>query len=132
MRDFLLRCADQATFHAQAEAYGLMARSKGQLVLVRGVHIDEIGPMVITPPVMSEDGMTMVTPPVMDMRHHVNLRIVEPAMSAVDDQGRNKVETLTALWSAGAPAETNAGETATEVQGVEWVRGVSSQSRVWE
>lgn len=132
MRDFLLRAHDRATFLARAEACGLLVQAEGfGLVPAQGVNIDHIGPVTVTPGTYSEDGMTMLTPPVMDDRHHVNLRITEPALSAVDAEGRNKVDALVALWAAGKPAETNAGETATKVGGIEWVRDVASPSRTW-
>ena len=59
MKDYLIRAETKAAWDAYAEAQGWIDNDN--------VHIDELGPVVITPG----------DPPVMDMWHHVNLRILE-------------------------------------------------------
>ena len=70
MMDLMYRATDKATWDAYAASKGLT--SDGQPT---GCYIDEIGPIVTTPAVISEDG-TILTPAVMDDRHHVNVRVI--------------------------------------------------------
>jgi len=102
MVDAYIRCADLATFEAAALVAGLTyevmetitdpdtgeetTQGTGEYKVAKGVEIHHIGPVVITPAVLDEDG-NVTTPAVMDIRHHVNFRMGEPAVSRTDADG---------------------------------------------
>ena len=102
MVDAYIRCADLATFEAAALVAGLKyevmqtvvdeetgeetTQGTGEYKVAKGVEIYPIGPVVITPAVMDEEG-NVVTEAVMDTRHHVNFRMGEPAISRTDADG---------------------------------------------
>ena len=70
------------------------------------VRIDEIGPIVIAPAVIGNDGQ-IVTPAIINEAHHVNVRLIRPTLSC-------------ATLALGSP-------------GVEWINPatVNSPERVW-
>lgn len=70
MIDLTLRCFSRARWITVATNRGIL-NAEGQPN--PGFEVDEIGPIVLTPAVMS--GMTVITPAVMDTWHWVNLRI---------------------------------------------------------
>lgn len=81
-----------------------------ELRLVPGNHIDELGPVVITPGTYAEDG-TELTPPVMDNRYHVNLRIAEPATSRLNAEGYLKWKATVLTWMQYGVNDTNPNKT---------------------
>lgn len=71
--DAICRATDQAAWEAACIAYNL-ADADGNLR--DGVHVDVLGPVVITPGTYDADGAE-ITPPTFDERYHVNLRVAE-------------------------------------------------------
>jgi len=102
MMDLMYRATDKATWDAYATAMNLTATG-GENTYPLGCYIDEIGPVVTTPAVISEDG-TILTPAVMDDRHHVNVRIVHLPQS-VDEEGTVTVTTMADLAAGNADVE---------------------------
>lgn len=98
--DMMFRANDKAAWDAFAASAGLTDAGVPTDCL-----IDEIGQIMMTPPVFSADG-TILTPAVMDNHHHVNVRLSGGHDLAVLAQG---------------------------AQGVEWIdpATVSSPSRIW-
>lgn len=102
MVDAYVRATDRDTFEAAALIAGLKyevmqtitdpdtgeetTQGTGEYKVAKGVEIYPIGPVVITPAVLDEDG-NVTTPAVMDTRHHVNFRMGEPAVSRSDEDG---------------------------------------------
>lgn len=84
------------------------------------ILVDEIGPIVITPAVLDEDG-DVIEEAVIDLSHHVNLRVLRPATTYTDESGVEHTDGVDcAVLAAGGP-------------GVEWVSPdmVSSPERIW-
>lgn len=97
---------------------------EGQTVPVEGVHLDLIGPIVITPAVLSEDGLTVLTSAEMDERTHINLRI----------RGDVDWQSFALDWAQdGTAAPANAGEQGVTLNGLTMIDpdSLSSPSRVW-
>ena len=101
MVDAYVRATDRDTFDAAALVAGLMyeitetlvdeegnefQHGTGEYAVAKGVEIHHIGPVVITPAVLDEEG-NVTTPAVMDTRHHVNFLMGEPAISRTDADG---------------------------------------------
>ena len=121
MVDAYIRCADLATFEAAALIAGLKyevmqtitdpdtgeetTQGTGEYKVAKGVEIYPIGPVVITPAVMDEDG-NVTTPAVMDTRHHVNFRMGEPAISRTDSYGVLEWEKWAMAWTMGGTDDT--------------------------
>lgn len=79
--------------------------------------VDEIGPIVITPAVLDEQG-EVFTEAVIDPAHHVNVRVLKPVTQSNDEE---PVEIdVCAFLAAGGP-------------GVEWIDPaiVTSPERIW-
>ena len=112
MMDLMYRATDKATWDAYAASKGLTA--DGQPT---GCYIDEIGPIVVTPAVISEDG-TILTPAVMDDRHHVNVRVTH-LPTVTDEDGNVSVISMEQLAAGNAD--------------VEWIdpTTVNSAHRIW-
>ena len=112
MMDLMYRATDKATWDAYAASKGLTADG-----IPSGCYIDEIGPIVTTPAVISEDG-TILTPAVMDDRHHVNVRVIH-LPTVTDEDG-----TVTVLSMS---------ELAAGTANVEWVdhTTVDNPRRIW-
>jgi hypothetical protein len=72
MIDYLIRAETKAAWNEYAFQQGLTGDDGDP---AKGVLIDEIGQVMLEPPVFSADGGTVVTPAVMDSWHHVNLRV---------------------------------------------------------
>jgi hypothetical protein len=68
-----------------------------------GCYIDEIGPIVTTPAVISKDG-TILTPAVMDDRHHVNVRVIH-LPTVTDEDGNVSVISMADLAAGTANVE---------------------------
>ena len=150
MVDAYIRCADLATFEAAALVAGLKyevmetitdpdtgeetTQGTGEYKVAKGVHIDHLGPVVITRGTYDEDG-TELTAPVMDNRHHVNIRLTDPALSRVDEYGVLKWEKWAMAWSLGGADDTqiNAAEVGKVMQGVSLIDPdtIASPARVW-
>lgn len=129
--DVMLRAQDRATWLAVAEAYGVLVRNDGTLRPAAGIATHEIGPHTITPAEIDADG-NETAPAVIDQRWHVNMRVAEPALSAIDPEtGRPKWEVMLERWRAGAPAPSNKGEDARAVDGVELIEGVKTPENVF-
>lgn len=80
--------------------------------------IDEIGPIMVTPPVLDEDG-NIITPAVMDNAHHVNVRVLTPINSQTDESGTITFDVCAQMSLGG--------------EGVDWIdpATVNSPSRIW-
>ena len=110
--DAILRANDKATWEAAAIAQGLMVDvpERGPIP-VRGVSVAPIGSVVLTPAVMSEDGETTLTPAVTDVRYHLNMRISEPLLSALNVDGFQKWKVTAINWTSyGTDAAGNKNE----------------------
>ena len=121
MVDAYVRATDRATFDAAALVAGLTyevmqtvvdeetgeetQQPTGEIRTARGVEIHHIGPVVITPAVMDEEG-NVTTPAVMDTRHHVNFRMGEPAVSRTDEEGTLLWQKWAAQWTAAGADDT--------------------------
>ena len=116
MMDLMYRATDKATWDAYAASKGLTADG-----MPSGCYIDEIGPIVTTPAVISGDS-TILTPAVMDDRHHVNVRVTQiagPLPDPLPDGYVQQGHDLAVLAQGGA--------------GVEWVdhTTVDNPRRIW-
>ena len=150
MLDAVVRATDEATFEAAArwaelkyevtetvtdlETGETATQGTGEWATAKGVHINHLGPAVITPGTYDEDG-TELPAPVMDNRHHVNIRLTDPALSRVDDYGVIKWEKWAMAWSFGGEDDTqiNAQEVGKVMQGVSLIDPdtIASPTRVW-
>ena len=148
--DAVVRATDEATFEAAARWAELKyevtetvtdpdtgettEQGAGEWATAKGVHINPLGPVVITPGTYDEDG-TELTAPVVDTRHHVNIRLTDPALSRVDEYGVLKWEKWAMAWSLGGADDTqvNADEVGKVMQGVSLIDPdtIASPSRVW-
>jgi len=117
MLDLMYRADTKAAWDAYAAEMNL-TDGEGR---PNGCYIDEIGPVVVTPAVISEDG-TIIMPAVMDNRYHVNVRLIQIAGPLSDfvpedyvPQGHDP-----AVLAQGGP-------------GVEWVdpATVDNPRRIW-
>jgi len=75
MTDYLVRAETKEAWDAYAfqQGWRIEPDSDGQ-ELARGVQVDEIGPVMLEPPVLDEAG-NEIPPAVVDGWHHVNLRL---------------------------------------------------------
>ena len=126
MVDAYVRATDRDTFDAAALVAGLTyevmgtvtdpetgeetQQPTGEIRVARGVEIHHIGPVVITPAILDDDG-NVTTPAVMDTRHHVNFRMGEPAISRSDADGL--------LWHKWATYWTTQGADDTQINNAE-------------
>lgn len=105
-----------------------------EIKISKGANITEIGPVVLTPAVLAEDG-SVIEPAVMDMRFHVNMRIAEPLLSKLDEDGYPIWQKTALLWMTyGQPVtQVNNRERAKAVAGVEMIDPDSIQNpdRFW-
>jgi hypothetical protein len=102
MMDLMYRATDKATWDAYAASKGLTA-TDGENTYPLGCYIDEIGPIVTTPAVISEDG-TILTPAVMDNRHHVNVRVIH-LPTITDEDGNVSIISMADLAAGTADVE---------------------------
>ena len=133
----MIRAADKATFDAQALAVGLKyhqtraqpavidpetgevitpaVEASGPLVPAGGTTITEIGPLVLQPAILDDDG-NEIAPAIVDNRYHVNSWL----SPEVVEEG--KWREWSVAWSMyGQPARPNHNETALEFQGIELI-----------
>lgn len=118
--DASLRCKDRAAFDAAAKHAGLLYEvtetavdeegvsttvGTGEFALSKGVDIDHIGPVVLTPATHDSEGV-VVTPAVLDNRHHVNFRLTESALTGVDQYGVLNWHKWSMAWTVGGTLDT--------------------------
>jgi hypothetical protein len=150
MLDAVVRATDEATFEAAArwaelryeetitttdpETGETTEQGTGEWATAKGVHINHLGPVVITPGTYDEDG-TELTAPIVDTRHHVNIRLTDPALSRVDEYGVIKWEKWAMAWSLGGEDDTqiNAQEVGKVMQGVSLIdpETIVTPTRIW-
>lgn len=123
--DFMLREELEGDWETVLLSYGFLQEDEEQnLVPVFGVNLDVIGPIVIAPAVLGEDGETVVVPAVMDNRTHINMRV----MTSLDWQP------FALDWvTKGAMADPNSNEACVTYEGLTMIdpNSLSSPSRVW-
>lgn len=112
MFDLMFKATDKAAWDAFVESWPDETKAN--------VLIDEIGPIVITPAVLDENG-EIVEEAIINAEHHVNLRVLRPATTWVDEQG---------------DTHTSGVDCAVLAQGgtdVEWIDPaiVTSPERIW-
>lgn len=101
---------------------------------VPGNNIDIIGAAVIEEAVLDEEG-NEVTPAVLDERFHVNLRLAEPALSKVNDQGYPKWKETVLTWMnfGVEDTESNKNEVGVKLSNVTLIdpSSINTKARVW-
>ena len=106
----------------------------GEIKAARGVYIDHIGPVVIIPAVLDAEGAE-ITPAVMDNWHHVNFRMIEPALSVLGQTGMPKWAEVAVGWSTqGSPDDRmNKAEKGRKMQDVVLLgpETIATPKRVW-
>lgn len=132
----MVRCTDEATFDAVGLSVGLLTHENegsaevldeegnvvqeavapsGAIVPSKGNTVTRIGPHVITPALLDEDG-TELAPALVDKRYHVNFWV--PANS-------NWEELIVDWANKGTTADANHSEKAVAHQGVELIDPLS-------
>lgn len=112
----MIRAKDKATFDTQAIGVGLRhINEEGVTITPRSVTITELGPYVITPAVLDENG-NITQEAVLDNRYHVNfwidLNLADP----------NAWMQWAPAWSMhGVPATSNKQEFALVFNGIELI-----------
>lgn len=106
MFDLMFKATDKAAWDAFAATFP-----------AADILIDEIGPIVITPAVLDEDG-DVVEEAVIDLSHHVNVRVQKPVIQS-DDEEPVEIDVSAFLAAGGL--------------GVEWIdpAAVTSPERIW-
>lgn len=148
MVDTIVRAADRATFEAAAMAQKIMYEvtetvidpntgeetqvPTGEILPAAGVYLDHLGP-VMTNPGDPENGIE----PTFDTRHHINMRIVEPALSAMSENVPDFPSWLVTaiVWSSQGTSDTqiNSAERSTVLNGVSIIDpdSITTPNRVW-
>lgn len=140
---FMIRAADRATYLGAALQVGLLEYSQpaipevldaegnviqeavpasGDLVPEAGTTITELGPMVLTPAVLDEDG-NVVTPAVLDNRWHVNFWLDAEAWHRM-----RWIEFALAWTLNGQPGQANAEEASVAFAGIELIDPLTVRS----
>lgn len=143
MIDALLRADTEeawtaAAISAEILEYATVKKEDGTtetfLRPVKGNNIDVIGPVVLVDGQVDEEG-NEIQPPIMDVRHHVNLRVTEPALSKVNDAGYPKwKETVLAWMNFGIDdTESNKNEAGKKLSDVTLIdpSTISTPKRAW-
>ena len=134
--DTVVRATSRAAFEQAALSRGIMIEVDGAAVPSPGVSLDHLGAVVVTPGTYDADGAE-ITPPVLDPRHHVNMRISEPALSVPDADFPSVASwVMTGIaWSVNGTddEQINAAESAKVLFGVALIDpdSINSPSRVW-
>lgn len=148
--DAVVRATDLAAFEAAAKVAELLyeitetvtdpdtgettQQGTGEWAVAKGVNIDHIGPVEITPGTYDADG-NEITAPVMDTRHHVNVRLGPPATDRVDAQGNLKWHKWALAWTQTGTDDTqvNASEQAKVLMDVALIdpETINTPSRAW-
>ena len=106
----------------------------GEWLTAAGVNISPLGSVMLTAGVYDAEGVE-ITPPTFDTRYHVNIRLIDPALSRTDEYGVLKWEKWSMAWTLGGDddLETNAAEVGKVMQGVSLIDPdtISSPSQVW-
>lgn len=109
MFDLMFKATSKKAWDDYAAANGLVLDFEGVAFPASGVMIDEIGAVMLEPPVIDQDG-EITTPAAMDGNHHVNLRVedggADPAMLAAGSAGVEwinpaSVATPARIWAGG-------------------------------
>lgn len=109
MFDLMFNATSKKAWDDFAAANGLVLDFDGATFPASGVMIDEIGPIMVDPPVIDRDG-DIITPAVMDEEYHVNLRVdadaADPALLAAGGTGVKWVDPATVtsparVWAGG-------------------------------
>lgn len=107
----------------------------GEYALSVGIDIDPLSPVVITPAVYDEDGVTVLTEAVTDPRPHYNVRMTAPSTQRVDEYGVLKWHKWAMAWTFGGDVDEdqNANEDARTMYGVSLIDRdtINSPARVW-
>jgi hypothetical protein len=129
MIDAIVRCPSKEHFEQVATLVGLRyeltttvtdpetgeqtEQGAGEFAYVPGVEVDHLGPVLLTPAVLDEEG-NEITPARFDTRHHVNFRMAPPASERLDAHGKPRWWQWALAWTIqGANDETpNASEQA--------------------
>lgn len=150
MVDAIVRAPDRETFEQVARSvelyYEVMETvvdeetgetskvGTGEWRVGKGVNIDHLGPVVITPGTYDEDG-NEITAPVLDDRHHVNIRLAPPATEKLDANGNPKWHDWAVAWTQnGQPdSDVNATEEAKVYAQVALIDpgSIKTPTRVW-
>lgn len=99
--DAIVRAPNKETFEAVARSVDLyyeVDSKTGEWKLGRGVNIDHLGPVIITPATYDNEG-NMLSSSVFDNRHHVNIRLVPPATSRLTANGNPKWHQWAIAWT---------------------------------
>lgn len=119
--DAVVRAADLTAFENAAKAAELLyeltetvldpdtgeqvVQGTGEWAVAKGVSIDHIGPIIITPGTYDEAG-NVLTAPVLDTRHHANIRLGPPATERVDQDGNLKWHKWALAWTTNGTPDT--------------------------
>ena len=135
----MVRCTDEATFDAVGLSVGLLTHENegsaevldeegnvvqeavapsGAIIPASGNTVTRIGPHVITPAVLDDEG-NVVTPAVTDDRFHANFWL------GSDVTARGNWEQWCIQWMAGADGTPNGSEESKVAQGVELIDPLS-------
>jgi len=132
--DAICRADTKAAWEAAALSQNLLVDDPERgLIPAPGANIDVLGPVVITEAVLDDEG-NEVTPAVMDTRYHVNLRIAEPMLSAVNSEGFLKWKVTAINWTTyGQPETGNKSEAGVRLASVTLIdpATINSPARVW-
>jgi len=124
---------EKTTDEATGEVTETIVGYEDELKVSAGANITEMGPVVLTPAVLDDEG-NEVTPAVMDNRFHLNMRIAEPLLSKADENGYPLWQKTALFWMTyGQPVEPNNQERAKVVSGVEMIDpdSINQPDRVW-
>lgn len=107
--DMMFKATTKKAWDAFAANSSFVLDFDGVAFPISGVMIDEIGAIMLEPPVINQDG-DITTPAVMDGSHHVNLRIeggaADPATLAAGGEGVEWIDPATVftparVWAGG-------------------------------
>ena len=119
--DAILRAESKDAFEQAAVAHEIFESVGGALVPVRGNNVDVLGPVLIAHDTYDE-------------RYHVNLRIAEPALSKLNDDGYPKWKATVLAWMASAddssPNKNEAGKVFEQVTLINPLT-IATPRRVW-
>lgn len=134
MIDTIIKAESQEIWETAALHQKLIIDTEDGLKSVPGANIDVIGPITIEPATFDSEGK-IIKEAVMDNSYHINLRISEPLLSAIDDDGFLKWKTTAITWSkyGTTSINTNKKETGLVVAGVTMIDpdSIHTPSRVF-
>lgn len=124
---------ERTTDEATGEVTETIVGYEDEIKVSAGVNITEMGPVVLTPAVLDDEG-NEITPAVMDNRFHLNMRIAEPLLSKADENGYPLWQKTALTWMKyGKPVQPNSAEHAVEVAGVQMIDpdSIKNPDRIW-